>query len=188
MRNLLYLILFCCIYQSSTLDNDLEYFLETPDEEMDVKPLHQAQMPNPKMGNDNTCGGTNVMFDVERSSQNHLIVSNKTIIYDKVNLNIARAYDKDTGKFNSPFAGTYFFSFSSLPRRGVETDVVLMKNNKRVSEIHSVLAYNTSQLAVQNTILELSPCDSVWVLLDKGTLWSWGGSISFKGFLLCRSV
>ncbi|XP_055517140.1 complement C1q tumor necrosis factor-related protein 4-like [Leucoraja erinacea] len=184
MRNLLYLILFYCIYQSSTLDNDLEYFLETLDEEMDVKPLHQAQMPNPKMGNDNTCGGNNVSFDAERTSYKHVIGTNVTIIFDKLNLNTTKDYNPTTGIFICQVPGIYFFSFSSLPKRGVPTDVVLMKNETKISNIHSVLSAGTSQLAVKNAILKLEKFESVWVRLERGGLWSRDGSISFQGFLI----
>ncbi|XP_078283244.1 complement C1q tumor necrosis factor-related protein 3-like [Rhinoraja longicauda] len=183
MRNLLYLILFYCIYQSSTLDNDLEDWQETPDKEMDVKPLNQAEMPNPKDKN-GPYKGKKVTFDVERGTQNHVTKPTESILFDKVNVNIKKAYNIKTGKFITPVNGVYFFSFSSLPHKGAETDVVLMKNGNTVRNIHSSPACYSSHLAVQNAILKLRKGDSVWVKLENGKLWSRDGSISFLGFLI----
>ncbi|XP_078283346.1 complement C1q tumor necrosis factor-related protein 3-like [Rhinoraja longicauda] len=183
MRNLLYLILFYCIYQSSTLDNDLEDWQETPDKEMDVKPLNQAEMPNPKDKN-GPCEGKKVMFDVELGLHIHVTKPTESILFDKVNVNIENAYNQSTGKFKTPVNGIYFFSFSSLPYKDAETDVVLMKNGKTVRNIHSSLTCFSSQLAVQNAILKLKIGDSVWVKLENGKLWSRDGSISFLGFLI----
>ncbi|XP_059808585.1 cerebellin-4-like [Hypanus sabinus] len=199
MRNLLYLILFHCICQSSTLENDIEDFLDTTDEEvdttneevdttneeMDIKPLKMILEAEDRRGRH--CGywhGSRVVFDVETSIMNHMVNPGRAIVFNLVNVNLGRAYSRSSGMFMAPRFGIYFFSYTSLPFRGLHTDVVLMKNGRKISRIHSVLARSTSQLASKNAILKLRRGDHVWVHLEKGKLWSNDGSISFQGFLL----
>ncbi|XP_051899598.1 complement C1q tumor necrosis factor-related protein 3-like [Pristis pectinata] len=128
--------------------------------------------------------GAKVVFDVKLSGNGHTVNPTNPIIYDKVNMNKGEGYSRKTGKFTAPRCGLYFFSYSSLPGRGTKTDVQLLKNNTRVSLIHSVLPKGSSQLSMRNIILELHKGDKVWVQLVTGTLWSEGGSLSFQGFLL----
>ncbi|XP_060709342.1 complement C1q tumor necrosis factor-related protein 6-like [Hemiscyllium ocellatum] len=129
-----------------------------------------------------------VVFDVQRSTMNHVLTPVDPIVYDVVNVNLGQGYSCNTGKFTSPKCGLYFFSYSSLPGRGLETDVALIKNNKAVSVIHSVLPSDSSQLSARTVILNLHQGDQVWVKLVSGNLWSEGGSLSFQGFFLTRSA
>ncbi|XP_067833382.1 complement C1q tumor necrosis factor-related protein 3-like [Heptranchias perlo] len=128
----------------------------------------------------------NVIFDVQRSAENHVQTPVDAILYDVVRVNRGEAYSPKTGKFTCPKCGLYFFSYSSLPGRGQKTDVSLMKDRKEVSLIHSVLPKDSSQLSMRNVILELHKGDMVWVRLASGNLWSEGGSLSFQGFLLAH--
>ncbi|XP_067908387.1 complement C1q-like protein 4 [Heterodontus francisci] len=125
-----------------------------------------------------------VVFDVQRSTKNHVLIPVDPLVYDLVNVNLGKAYSPKSGKFTCPKCGLYFFSYSSLPGRGLQTDVGLMKNGQEVSLIHSVLPKDSSQLSMRNVILDLHKGDQVWVQLASGNLWSEGGSLSFQGFLL----
>ncbi|XP_059825163.1 complement C1q tumor necrosis factor-related protein 3-like [Hypanus sabinus] len=127
-----------------------------------------------------------IVFDVQLQGNGHTVKPANPIIYDIVNVNKGKGYNCKTGKFITPRCGLYFFSYSSLPGRGIQTDVKLMKNNKVVSLIHSVLPKSSSQLSMRNIILELHKGDEVWVQLATGLLWSKTGSLSFQGFLLGR--
>ncbi|XP_072885385.1 complement C1q tumor necrosis factor-related protein 3-like [Hemitrygon akajei] len=126
----------------------------------------------------------NIVFDVELKGNGHTVKPTNPIIYDRVNVNMGKGYNRKIGKFIAPRCGLYFFSYSSLPGRGTTTDVQLMKNNNVVSLIHSVLPKNSAQLSMRNKILQLHKGDEVWVQLITGTLWSKIGSLSFQGFLL----
>ncbi|XP_059827168.1 heavy metal-binding protein HIP-like [Hypanus sabinus] len=126
----------------------------------------------------------NIVFDVELQGNGRIVKPTNPIIYDRVNVNKGKGYNRKTGKFIAPRCGLYFFSYSSLPGRGTTTDVLLMKNNNAVSVIHSVLPKNSAQLSMRNKILQLHKGDEVWVKLTIGSLWSKIGSLSFQGFLL----
>ncbi|XP_038669317.1 complement C1q tumor necrosis factor-related protein 6-like isoform X2 [Scyliorhinus canicula] len=128
--------------------------------------------------------GSDVVFDVQRSTMNHVLNPVNPIVYDVVNVNLGQAYDNKTGKFTCPKCGLYFFSFSSLPGRGLQTDVILVKDEKEESVIHSVLPANSSQLSAKSVILDLHKGDKVWVKLASGNLWSRAGSLYFQGFQL----
>ncbi|XP_059825166.1 adiponectin-like [Hypanus sabinus] len=125
-----------------------------------------------------------IVFDVQLQGNGQVVKPTNPIIYDIVNVNKGNGYNHTTGKFIVPMCGLYFFSYSSLPTRGTTTDVQLMKNEKEVSLIHSVLPKNSAQLSMRNIILELHKGDEVWVQLITGSLWSDRGSLSFQGFLL----
>ncbi|XP_072324893.1 complement C1q tumor necrosis factor-related protein 6-like [Scyliorhinus torazame] len=128
--------------------------------------------------------GSDVVFDVQRSTMNHVLNPVNPIVYNMVIVNLGQVYDNKTGKFTCPKCGLYFFSFSSLPGRGLQTDVILIKDEVEESVIHSVLPANSSQLATKNVILDLHKGDQVWVKLASGNLWSQAGSLYFQGFLL----
>ncbi|XP_059825162.1 complement C1q tumor necrosis factor-related protein 3-like [Hypanus sabinus] len=125
-----------------------------------------------------------IVFDVQLQGKGRIVKPANPIIYDIVNVNQGKGYNHTTGKFITPRCGLYFFSYSSLPGKGIQTDVKLMKNNNVVSLIHSVLPKSSSQLSMRNIILELHKGDEVWVQLATGSLWSDTGSLSFQGFLL----
>ncbi|XP_048471870.1 complement C1q tumor necrosis factor-related protein 3-like [Rhincodon typus] len=129
-----------------------------------------------------------VVYDVQRSTMNHVLTPVDPIVYDEVNVNLGQGYSNKTGKFTCPKCGLYFFCYSSLPGRGLLTDVALIKNNKMVTVIHSVLPINSSQLSIKTVILDLHKGDQVWVKLVSGSLWSRNGSLSFQGFLLTHSA
>ncbi|XP_069775839.1 complement C1q tumor necrosis factor-related protein 3-like [Narcine bancroftii] len=130
--------------------------------------------------------GPKVIFDVWLKGNGKIVTPVNSIIYDEVIVNMGGGYNPKTGKFTSPRCGVYFFSYSSLPGRGMQTDVALMKNGKEVSLIHSVLANKTSQTSIKNIIIELHKGDEVWVELLTGNLWSKADSLSFQGFLLAQ--
>ncbi|XP_062903564.1 complement C1q tumor necrosis factor-related protein 3-like [Mobula hypostoma] len=125
-----------------------------------------------------------IVFDAQLQGNGHTVKPTNPIIYDIVNVNKGEGYNPTSGKFTAPRCGLYFFSYLSLPGRGITTDVQLMKNDKEVNLIHSVLPKNSSQLSMRNKILELHKGDQVWVQLVSGNLWSETGSLSFQGFLL----
>uniref|UniRef100_UPI00398F855D complement C1q tumor necrosis factor-related protein 3-like n=1 Tax=Pristiophorus japonicus TaxID=55135 RepID=UPI00398F855D len=127
-----------------------------------------------------------VVFNVMCSNSNHVIEPVNPIIYDEVRVNQGQGYSTETGKFTCPMSGLYFFSYSSLPGRGVHTNVMLMKNDQEVSCIHSALPVDSSQLSERNVILNLQKKDQVWVQLHNGDLRSNAGSLSFQGFRLAE--
>ncbi|XP_051899603.1 complement C1q tumor necrosis factor-related protein 3-like isoform X3 [Pristis pectinata] len=157
------------VYELPGQENVLEFIQQT------VKKLRPVSGLGP---------GAQVVFDVEHSGNGAIVTAVTTIIYDKINVNKGEGYSGKTGKFTAPRCGLYFFSYSSLPGRGMKTDVQLLKNGKEVSLIHSVLPKDSSQLSMRNIILELHKGDEVWVQLIAGNLWSKIGSLSFQGFLL----
>uniref|UniRef100_UPI00398F8158 complement C1q-like protein 4 n=1 Tax=Pristiophorus japonicus TaxID=55135 RepID=UPI00398F8158 len=186
LRNLLCMILLHCIHRTSALENDLEDFLGAADEEMGQQnPLKLLTEARARLGAAYTGRQDSaVVFDVHRSSLKHVLVPEDPIVFDVVNVNRGNAYSNESGKFTSTMCGLYFFSYTSLPGRGMQTDVLLMMNGEVVAVIHSVLPHDSSQLASKNVILDLHKGDEVWVKLAVGNLWSQGGSISFQGFLL----
>ncbi|XP_067827741.1 complement C1q tumor necrosis factor-related protein 3-like [Heptranchias perlo] len=188
MRNLLCLILLHCICQTSTLENVLEDLLGAVDEEMGQRnPLRLIMEAEARLGAAFVgCKDSDVVFDVQRSTMKHVLTPENPIIYDVINVNCGNGYSDKSGKFTSPLCGLYFFSYSSLPGRGLQTDVALMKNGTEVAVLHSVLASNSSQLSTKNMILELHKGEQVWVKLAYGNLWSRAGSVSFQGFRLTR--
>ncbi|XP_041030655.1 complement C1q tumor necrosis factor-related protein 1-like [Carcharodon carcharias] len=190
LRNLLCLILLHCIHQSGALGNVPKDLLGTANEEMrPSNPLKLIIEAKAKLGA--ACAWnkkSDVIFDVQRSTMNHVLTSVDPIVYDTVNVNFGGAYNSTTGIFTCPMCGTYFFSYSSLPGRGLQTDVALVKNKEKVSLIHSFLPANSSQLSIKITILSLHKGDKVWVKLVTGNLWSRAGSLSFQGFQLTSRV
>ncbi|XP_072420974.1 complement C1q tumor necrosis factor-related protein 3-like [Chiloscyllium punctatum] len=184
------LILFHCIYQIYALENIQEDIQGVANEEMKLSnPLKLIAEAKARLRSTYAWNKElDVVFDVQRSTMNHVPTPVDPIVYDVVNVNLGQGYSNNTGKFTSPRCGLYFFCYSSLPMKGLQTDVVLAKNNKTVSVIHSVLSNGSSQLSVKTVILKLHQGDQVWVKLVSGKLWSRDGSLSFQGFLLTRSA
>ncbi|XP_067873682.1 complement C1q tumor necrosis factor-related protein 3-like [Heterodontus francisci] len=186
LGNLLCLIVLLCIHQISTLENVLGDLQGAADEEIGQRdPLKLIKEAKDRLGAAYTWSSeSDVVFDVQRSTLNHVLAPGATILYDKINVNVGGAYSNETGKFTCPRCGLYFFCYSALPNKGKETDVFLIKNEVTVAQIHSVLVGESSQLSSKCLILDLHKGDQVWVKLVKGFLWSRNGSLSFLGFLL----
>ncbi|XP_062903567.1 complement C1q tumor necrosis factor-related protein 3-like [Mobula hypostoma] len=157
------------VFEASGQQNVLEFIQQA------VKKLRPGSSLGPS---------AEIVFDVQLQGNGQIVKPTNPIIYDIVNVNKGEGYNSTAGKFTAPRCGLYFFSYSSLPGRGTTTDVQLMKNDKAVNLIHSVLPKNSSQLSMRNKILELHKGDQVWVQLVSGNLWSETGSLSFQGFLL----
>ncbi|XP_072324892.1 complement C1q tumor necrosis factor-related protein 6-like [Scyliorhinus torazame] len=183
---LLCFILLHCVHPSSALENVLQYLQGADNEGMrPSNPLKLIAEAKSRLGAAyDWSHGSDVVFDVQRSTMNHVLNPVNPIVYDMVIVNLGQVYDNKTGKFTCPKCGLYFFSFSSLPGRGLQTDVILIKDEVEESVIHSVLPANSSQLATKNVILDLHKGDQVWVKLASGNLWSRAGSLYFQGFLL----
>ncbi|XP_078097699.1 complement C1q tumor necrosis factor-related protein 3-like [Mustelus asterias] len=186
LGNLLCLILLHCIHQSGAIENVLENVQGVANKEIGPSdPLKLIAEAKARLGAARYWSDeADVVFDVQRSTMTHVLTPVDAIVYDVINVNYGKAYSNETGKFTCPKCGLYFFSFSSLPGRGLQTDVALIKNGKVVSVLHSVLPKNSSQLSTKSVILELHKGDQVWVKLVSGNLWSRDGSLSFQGFWL----
>lgn len=193
LGNLLCLILLHCIYQSGAFESEIENVqrgrgavMGLADQKMrSIVPLRMLAKLKAKLGAASDYSREReAVFDVQRSTMTHVLHPVEAILYDQINVNYGGAYNNKTGKFTAPCCGFYFFSYSSLPGRGLQTDVALMKNGTVASLIHSVLPKDSSQLATKCTILQLHKGDQVWVKLVSGNLWSRDGSLSFQGFLV----
>ncbi|XP_078097700.1 complement C1q tumor necrosis factor-related protein 3-like [Mustelus asterias] len=190
LGNLLCLILLHCTYQSGAIENVLENVQGVANKEIGPSdPLKLIAEAKARLGAARYWSDeADVVFDVQRSTMTHVLTPVDAIVYDVINVNYGKAYSNETGKFTCPKCGLYFFSFSSLPGRGLQTDVALIKSGTEVSVLHSVLPKNSSQLSTKNVILELHKGDQVWVRLVSGNLWSRDGSLSFQGFWLASQA
>ncbi|XP_048382009.1 collagen alpha-2(VIII) chain-like [Stegostoma tigrinum] len=122
------------------------------------------------------------LFSVSYSEGNSINTPDAVFVFDQVSLNREEGYNSTTGIFTCPIAGVYSFVYTSLPARGVETAVTLVRNNVKASSIYSDLSQGSTQSAERTELVLLAEGDAVWVKLEKGTVLRQQASLSFQGY------
>ncbi|XP_020379999.1 collagen alpha-1(VIII) chain-like [Rhincodon typus] len=122
------------------------------------------------------------LFSVSYSEGNSINTPNVVFAFDQVSLNREEGYNSTTGIFTCPIAGVYSFVYTSLPARGVETSVALMRNNVKVSSIYSDLSQGSTQSGERTDLILLAKGDTVCIQLEKGTVLRQQASLTFNGY------
>ncbi|XP_038638506.1 adiponectin-like [Scyliorhinus canicula] len=115
-------------------------------------------------------------------SQDNVVQTGVTIVYNQVSLNREEGYNSTTGVFICPIAGVYFFTYSCLPAEGVETSVAIFKNGDRLSSIDTILPDGSTQQVERSELILLQKGDNVYVMLEVGSLLNNPGSLKFTGY------
>ncbi|XP_067835320.1 complement C1q tumor necrosis factor-related protein 5-like [Heptranchias perlo] len=123
-----------------------------------------------------------VLFSVALSDSDQAIVAVGPIVYDQVLLNEEGGYNSTTGVFTCPIPGVYYLAYTSLPQRGLETSVSLVRNGARLDTIYSGPAGDSTQLSARSELIRLQKADRLWVELEAGALLSDRSSLKFQAF------
>ncbi|KAM4612136.1 complement C1q tumor necrosis factor-related protein 3-like [Polymixia lowei] len=112
-----------------------------------------------------------------------------TFIYKTVHINIGNAYNKFTGIFTAPVAGSYFFTFFYHAGGEHASTLLLYKNGERMATTSD---HRTTADGADNggngVALQLTQGDQVYVRMRADT-YVWGdgfGHTTFSGFLLSQ--
>ncbi|GCC38484.1 cerebellin-3-like [Chiloscyllium punctatum] len=122
------------------------------------------------------------LFSVSYSDGSSINTPGVHFIFDQVALNREEGYNSTTGIFTCPITGVYSFVYTSLPARGVETSIALMKNNVTVSFIYSDLPQNSTQFTERSDLIFLEEGDTLCVQLEQGAVLRDHAFLSWKGY------
>ena len=133
---------------------------------------------------------TNVVFHAYHSTDPFSVASQGTMVYDAVTTNIGNAYDKQTGIFTAPAAGTYVFFINCMSvDSSTEESYILVDGSAVGSCYSSKPRAMTSEQGGTLTTVHLTAGQRVWVRIlqnaenVRGYRWN-----TFSGFLLQADV
>jgi hypothetical protein len=95
------------------------------------------------------------------------VMSYRAIIFDKVDSNIDKSYDKRTGRFTAPFKGIYVFFVTTTSAEKLKTSICFIQKSDPVNEtmvkemVQTVGSLETKTVAV---VLSLDKDGTVWVM------------------------
>ena len=107
------------------------------------------------------------------------------IVFDYVITNVGGAYNVSDGKFTTPEAGIYCFTWTTLTLTGYSFESMLYRNGRQVYPLyaHANARYDGLDSASNLVSLSLSEGDMVWVAYVSGGYLDTGAS-SFSGWRL----
>ncbi|XP_013406647.1 complement C1q-like protein 3 [Lingula anatina] len=111
-----------------------------------------------------------------------------TVRYDTVVTNFGDGFNKYTGIFSVPMAGTYFFIFHGLTNSNKSSHMELVKNGEQITSGYGNSAQGSGKFATisNSAILEVRRGDKMWVQASGGGVYGYQKAphASFSGYLI----
>ena len=135
-------------------------------------------------------GQTTVAFHAYHSADPFSVAAHGTIVYNAVTTNTGNAYDKLSGIFTAPVAGTYVFFTNCMSVDASSEESYILVDGSSVASCYSITpSGSTTEQGGTLTTVHLSPGQKVWVQILQGAenvrghRWN-----TFSGFLVQADV